>query len=119
MVGVSAARRAVKHVAHVIEGLLVVLVAVVGHQGIGRLLGGHLVGRLASVMAEAAVLQPIAQQIRQYTDVVLDEFFVATGILVQGGQGHNDLSAGLRATVPAGAVLRGRQEIQSFLYSVL
>ena len=70
VVGISTVRT-VKHVAHVIEGFLVVLVAVVSHQGIGCLLGGHLVDGTIRGVAESAIRLPVAQQVRQNADAAL------------------------------------------------
>ena len=91
---------------------------VVSHQGIGRLLRGHLVGAARRV-AEAAILLLVAQQAGQSADAVLGKGAVGGSVSAQGGQSHNDLGAGFGASVASGAVLRGGEEVHCLIYGAL
>ena len=107
-----------EHVGHVIERALILLEPVVSHQGICRLLRGHLVGS-ASRVAEAAILLLVAQQAGQGAHAVLGKGAVGGSVSAQGGQGHDDLGAGFGASIASGAVLGGGEEVHCLIYGAL
>ena len=105
------------HIGHVVEGVLFVHEAVIGHEAVGRLLRRHLVHAAAHQMAEAAGLFiPIAQEVREKAVAVLHEFRICVRVAAQAAEGNHDPGIRFHVAEAAVAVLRLGEEGQRIVH---